>query len=149
MKGRNLPHTAQAASGLLPAQLSRGSVPPANLSSSLSVHLPQQIHLPRGLATELSPEGWGPSWHGAGCHALAEHTQPRLETLPAHGSWAHLHHPQTGGSWGPSNSAKGHGQKLAAHVGLFWAVTCQDSRQGSLHVSKAPRNSEQLHSALP
>lgn len=41
------------------------------------------------------------------------------ENLSAHGSRPHLRQPQTGGSWGPSNSAKGHIQKLAAHRGYF------------------------------
>lgn len=41
------------------------------------------------------------------------------KNLTAHGSRAHLCHPQTGGSWGPSNWDKGHRQKLAVHRGYF------------------------------
>lgn len=65
------------------------------------------------------------------------------ETLPAHGSRAHLCHPQTGGSWGPSNWAKGRSQKLAAHRGYFGQGSSHSPGQEAEKFAREQRPQEQ------
>lgn len=97
----------------------------------LSVHSPSGS---TGLLTELptfSLRAQGLA--GDTSHALAEHIQP---WSPAPGAGP-IHTTQTGASWRPSNLAKGHSHKLAAHGGYFGQGTaiCQGWKQRSLHMS--------------
>lgn len=117
----------QAANGMLPRQL--GKVPLANPSSSQRL-LPVSC-FPSGstsLSTKLllpmleTPAALlSPAQARSGCHAFVSTPSPGHPSRPRQpmGAGPICATPRTGGSWGPSNWAKGRSQTLAAHRGYF------------------------------
>jgi len=151
-------------------QLGRGQVPPANPPprkqlSPVSSPVDLQVWPQSSQLSPSAPEGRGPASrrHQQPHSALPPTEQavmPSLsapspgslaETLPAPGSRAHPCHPRQMGAGDPPTRPKDAArswQSTGAILGRGAAI-CQDRRQKSLHMNRAPRSSHQLCSALP